>query len=491
MKIIYRFSGKCMLIFYISGLYQLWRLCQYGGVRRRLPGLLLSAAAFLLCLILWLVSRRAMPEREAGLGKRIVLFLELLIFAGATLFFGAKIVYAATPYNGALSWKLDEWRRKREATLTHDNFYESGAEGILEDLDAAFDLPETLYVTNTFEIGCDTEGTIRTIEAFLYGENDKGEKKTYLISYDAEKSGKMTVWLDGNVSGGYEEENLLEPMLTILDLVDWERQLDGWSALISEEVCEISYSGYRSFTSKAGLYEVSENGIELDSDAVSQLDAGGELCGYAVTLDISEDIPSLHFILEPEYVSQSELNAEREEEQTAEAIDAESWYVDSADGTMYYFLNKSRGWRLVVVDAAAGSRAYVLQSTDDGGASWADVNGDPFLGAAGVAEGLIFYDENWGVAGLGSASGSYSRLYITWDGGESFTQIELDMETVETLPDTAAKYGFAAQDYDYLCMPEEEDGVLSVLVTTDQIESEGVLFESADQGWTWTFEGVR
>lgn len=479
-----------MLIFYISGLYQLWQLCQYGGVRRRLPGLAVSAAAFLLCLILWLLSRRVRPERESGRGKRIVLLLELVIFAGATLFFGAKIVYAATPYNGALSWKLDEWRRKREVALTHDNFYESGAKGILEDLDAAFDLPETLYVTNTFRIGYDAEGTIRTIEAFLYGENDEGEKKTYLISYDAEKSGKMTVWLDGNVSAEYEEENLLEPMLTILDRVDWERQLDQWSALVSEEVYEISYSGSRSFTSKEGLYEVSENGIELESYTIEQLDAGGEICGYALSLDISEDIPSLHFILEPKYVSQSELNAEREEEQTAEAIDAESWYVDSADGTMYYFLNESRGWRLVVVDAAAGSRAYALQGTDDGGASWTDVNGDPFLGAAGVAEGLIFYDENWGVAGLGSASGSYSRLYVTWDGGESFTQIVLDMDAAEELMETTAEYRFAAQDYDYLCMPEEEDGVLTVLVTTDQIESEGIIFESSDKGWTWIFEGV-
>ncbi|MCD8097739.1 MAG: hypothetical protein LUE31_06865 [Lachnospiraceae bacterium] len=490
MKTIYRFSGKCMLLFYISGLYQLWRLCQYGGVRRRLPGLTVSAAAFLLCLILWLVSRRGRPERESGRRKRVIFLLELALFAGTTLFFGTKIVRAATPYNGALSWKLDEWRRKREVAFTHDNFYESGAEGILEDLDAAFDLPETLYVTNTFEIAYDAEGTIQTIEAFLYGENDEGEKKTYLISYDAEKSGKMTVWLDGNVSAEYEEENLLEPMLTILGLVDWERQLDQWSALISEEVCEVSYSGCQSFASKEGLYEVSENGIALESDAISRLDAGGEICGYAVTLDISEEIPSLYFILEPEYVSQSELNAEREEEQTAEAIDAESWYVDSADGTMYYFLNESRGWRLVVVDAAAGSRAYALQGTDDGGASWTDVNGEPFLGAAGVAEGLIFYDENWGIAGLGSASGSYSRLYVTWDGGESFTQIVLDMDAAEELPDTAAEYGLAAQDYDYLCMPEEKDGVLTVLVTTDQIESEGVFFESADEGWTWEFAGV-
>ena len=31
--------------------------------------------------------------------------------------FGGRIVYSAVPYHGALSWKLDEWMRKKEVEL--------------------------------------------------------------------------------------------------------------------------------------------------------------------------------------------------------------------------------------------------------------------------------------------------------------------------------------------------------------------------------------
>ncbi len=491
MKAVCHLSGKGMLIFYAAGLYQLWHLCQYGGVRRHMPELAVSAIAFLICLILWLMSRRRKAEYGRNRVGKIVFLAELAIFAGVTLFFGAKIVEAATPYNGALSWKVDEWTRKRKVVLEHDHFYESGAEGILTDLDAAFDLPDTLYVANEFEICFDGEGEIHSIEAFLYGESSAGEKKTYLISYDAGKSSKMTIWLNGNVNGGYEEENLLEPMFTLLSRIDWQRQIAEWNLVADDAIYEISYSGSRSFSSAAGLYAVSENGLETDSDVIRQLSSGGEVCGYAVTLDISEDIAPLNFILEPEYISQGQLNAERETEQTAEAVDAESWYVDTADGTMYYFLNENRGWRLVVTNAAAGSRAYALYGTDNGGNSWAEINEDPYLGYAGVAEGLIFYDENWGIAGLGGASGSYSRMFVTWDGGETFTQIEIDLDAATELPDTAAEYGYSEQDYDYLQMPTEEGGVLTMLITTDQIENDGVLFESTDKGKTWIFAGVQ
>ena len=40
----------------------------------------------------------------------------------------------------------------------------------------------------------------------------------------------------------------------------------------------------------------------------------------------------------------------------------------------------------------------------DGGSTWECINDDPFSGQLGVAEGLIFYDENFGVAGITGAS---------------------------------------------------------------------------------------
>lgn len=45
----------------------------------------------------------------------------------------------------------------------------------------------------------------------------------------------------------------------------------------------------------------------------------------------------------------------------------------------------------MVVDAAAGSRFYVMERTADGGDTWERINEDPFDNQAGVAEGVMFF----------------------------------------------------------------------------------------------------
>ena len=55
------------------------------------------------------------------------------------------------------------------------------------------------------------------------------------------------------------------------------------------------------------------------------------------------------------------MNQEQEQQQTESAKEAETWSVDNTDGTMYFFLNDDLGWRLVVADAAAGSRFYQME----------------------------------------------------------------------------------------------------------------------------------
>ena len=152
---------------------------------------------------------------------------------------------------------------------------------------------------------------------------------------------------------------------------------------------------------------------------------------------------------------------------------------------MYFFLNDDLGWRLVVADAAAGSRFYQMEKTENGGTSWEMVNKDPFGGQIGVTEGLVFFDENFGFAGLTGASQSYSSLYMTRDGGETFTQVQLPMDSVSQIPESGKEYGLTVDDYDYICMPEEQDGTLTVLVTTGAGEQDGILFQSSDRGETW------
>lgn len=500
MKYISKIGKISSLIFYIFLLYQLWHLCRYGGLRRHFLEIAICTACLAVAVILCFVSKRyKLKENKDSIevmkeGKRIS--MTILCFCLCTLLFGVLIIYSAIPYHGALSWKIDEWMRKKEVVLEHDNLFESGIEGILNDLEASLDLPKELYVANKFQVTFDETGAIQSIYAFLYGKNENEEKKTYLIDYDADVSDSMTVWLDGNADGQYEQDMRLSPMIEVLNRSDWKNQVKEWAAGMEEQqIYEILYFGRREFDTAEGLKyipgDADDDGVETEVNNFMQLRYGGKIVGYEVSLHIpaSDTITPIRYIMEPEYISQEQLDEERQVQQSEAAQNSESWTVDPSDGTMYFFLDKETGWRLVVADAAAGSRFYVMEKTENSGTVWERINTDPFAGEIGVTEGLVFFDENFGVAGLTGASQSYSQLYVTRDGGNTFDKIQLPMYMVTELPELANESGFTIEDYDYLNMPEKYDSAITIMVTMDAAESDGVLFQSKDEGITWEYCG--
>ena len=202
-----------------------------------------------------------------------------------------------------------------------------------------------------------------------------------------------------------------------------------------------------------------------------------------------ENDTSVEYTTKTENINQRESSQENIE-QVDKAKKAESWTIDESNGTMYFFLDNQNGWRLVVVDAAVGSRFYVMERTADGGDTWERINEDPFDNQAGVVEGVMFFDDNFGIAGLAGASQSHSTLYITKDGGKSFDEMKLPMSTVTELPESAKEYGFTIEDYDYLNMPQKGAIALTIMVTTDKGDNDGIVFESEDDGSTWKYIGV-
>lgn len=222
------------------------------------------------------------------------------------------------------------------------------------------------------------------------------------------------------------------------------------------------------------------------------LQNGGEIAGFEVSLHIPEEsgITPVRYIMEPEYISQAELAQENTVLQAEKAKEEDGWTIDRSTETMYFFLNDQKGWRLVVAGAAAGSRFYQLEQTEDGGSTWNCVNADPFGGQIGAAEGLQFFDENFGAAGLTGASRSHSSIYLTRDGGVSFEMTELPFDQVTELPETAEAYGLTMEDYDYLSMPKQEGEKLLITVTSEEGETDGFIFQSEDQGVTWEYTGI-
>lgn len=407
-------------------------------------------------------------------------------------------------------------------TLKHDNFFDDSVAGILEDLDNEIGLPKKIYLVNHFNVTFYATGEIAAIDTFFYGEDENGETRTYLVDYNRKKSSKMTVYINNYAKTDYEENMCLTPLFELLGNIKVKERVDSWAEETKSHTFGISYSGKRAFTSADSLQVINAENTDTNGNSIlSQVEYGGEVTGFAVTFSAGGEENTgeiITYILNPKYTSAAVLAQQNRKEQIDEAKngagndttdntgnadpnavagndeeesgDGTPWTENREDGSVYFFLDSNTGYRLLVADAAAGSRFYELEKTKDGGQSWNQQNANPFNGNSGVAEGIEFYNENLGVIGLAGASGDYSTLYLTQDGGKTFSKIELSMDEVTELPDTAAEYGFSISDYDYCKMPQQEDGKFTIKVISGQGETDGILFESTDNGNTWNYSGI-
>lgn len=407
-------------------------------------------------------------------------------------------------------------------TLKHDNFFDDSVAGILEDLDNEIGLPKKIYLVNHFNVTFYATGEIAAIDTFFYGEDENGETRTYLVDYNRKKSSKMTVYINNYAKTDYEEDMCLTPLFELLGNIKVKERVDSWAEETKSHTFGISYSGKRAFTSADSLQVINAENTDTNGNSIlSKVEYGGEVTGFAVTFSTGGEENTgeiITYIINPKYISAAVLAQQNRREQIDEAKngagndttdntgnadpnavagdneeesgDGTPWTENREDGSVYFFLDSNTGYRLLVADAAAGSRFYELEMTKDGGQSWNQQNADPFDGNIGVAEGIEFYNENLGVIGLAGASGDYSTLYLTQDGGKTFSMIELSMDEVTELPDTAAEYGFSISDYDYCKMPQQKDGKLTIKVISAVGENDGILFESTDNGNTWNYSGI-
>lgn len=189
-----------------------------------------------------------------------------------------------------------------------------------------------------------------------------------------------------------------------------------------------------------------------------------------------------------------EPESEPEEEFQQDLVQWEKDFMEFYRGDYekeVYLPDGTTGYRMVILDAALGSRMYGLLKTTDQGESWQVANRDPFK-TTGMGVDFTFLDEEFGFATLMHNGGDEAELYVTEDGGESYELAVLQGITV-TLED-----GYVYNPYDYPQMPYEEDGKLYLLcgqgMDGDYHGGDGAalaLFESTDHGHTFVFKEMR
>lgn len=194
-----------------------------------------------------------------------------LLLAAVTFLGSAGIVWSAVPYNGKLSWKLDELQHSRKIRLVHDNIYEDGLDGILEDIRKKIDLPERLCLVNSFNLHFLADGTVDTLYTFVKGYDEAGNyQDSYLISYNRSSSDKLTVWMGGAAGTEFEQEKDFMPLLEAMRVLPLQDTVQDWD----EEVYGILYYGERSFG--------------YNTEGIRYLDPDGEI--FLPDPNVSEEI---------------------------------------------------------------------------------------------------------------------------------------------------------------------------------------------------------
>ena len=167
-----------------------------------------------------------------------------LILAGVTFLGAAGTAWSAVPFNGKLSWVINELQSSRRVRLVHNNIYEDGLDGILEDIRGKVDLPEKLCLVNSFNLHFQADGTVETLYTFVKGFDENGNfVDSYLISYDAADSDKITIWLGGAADMEFDQEKDLEPLLEAMRVLPLKETVENWQ----EDIYGILYYGERSW----------------------------------------------------------------------------------------------------------------------------------------------------------------------------------------------------------------------------------------------------
>lgn len=206
-----------------------------------------------------------------------------LILAGVTFLGAAGTAWSAVPFNGKLSWVINELQSSRRVRLVHNNIYEDGLDGILEDIRGKVDLPEKLCLVNSFNLHFRADGTVETLYTFVKGFDENGNfVDSYLISYDAADSDKITIWLGGTADMEFDQEKDLEPLLEAMRVLPLKETVENWQ----EDIYGILYYGERSWGySTEGIRYLEPDGSVSYPGAY----ASAEIKGFSVSVFCPEN----------------------------------------------------------------------------------------------------------------------------------------------------------------------------------------------------------
>lgn len=194
---------------------------------------------------------------------------------------------------------------------------------------------------------------------------------------------------------------------------------------------------------------------------------GGQVAGWEdIQKEIREELEQEFENRKKQKQAKEEMESQQQEKDYEEdSFSEEEWaarFLETYDKEYYekecILEDGKTVYRMVVLDAALGSRMYGLLKSTDGGETFQVASRDPFGGSTGMGIDFTFLNETKGFATLMHNGGASADLYITEDGGLTYQPVSIQGESV-TLDD-----GYTYTPYDYPEMPYEKDGLFYVEV---------------------------
>lgn len=465
-----------ILIIYIVFCYYIAEIAQYGGVSLRLPIIIIAGVLLFLWVLLVIFDKT--PEFSNSLLTKYAkawYYFAILALIAVSSFTAYDVYQSSIPYQGKLSWIIDDLKNTRKVNFERNNVFDYGVEGILDDIQAEISMPEELFISNEFSLSFNEAGIITSIYSSIYGKNEKDETETFLVSYDMDEDDQISVRLGGHDDlSNPPDEMRLDPLIDAMNLIDIEKTISEWKS----ETYDIYYIGKRDwgYNTEGIIYY---NDKELLGEAES---AYKKIQGYTTSVHLAHDtaVTPKRFV----YTEEDSLLGATGSSSDSDTVLLEERPLEVAEE---FHLNNELGYQLVVLDAALGSRFYGLTKRTEVEGEYELINNDPFNGSSGGAAGLTFINEELGFSALSHSGGMSADLYRTVNGGESFERIEIP-EVELALNDTEVYNPFDFPDMPY---KEEDHLVMYVNQGSNGDYKRGVraVFHSYDDGLTWEFIG--
>lgn len=200
--------------------------------------------------------------------KRVVIGILIGILL-IILFAAALVVHRYPQVLDRIRQEYHMGQNKKTVKLKHDNIYEDGIDGLLEDLGKVIDFPQHMMLKNRFNLHFAPDGTISSIDTMWYGYDERYTYvDSYLISYDRSKSVYISVWFGGGTGDVYDVEKDVNVLFEALRVIPVEDAVKDWE----EPEYGILYKGVRDWGyNTEGIYYIDkEKHIDIPSEIVYQ-----------------------------------------------------------------------------------------------------------------------------------------------------------------------------------------------------------------------------